>query len=62
MKELNNQILAAKQKHIDSRFHGNDGAVVTADTSALEKQIDEMVCTDKYPPNSLTTNFPSVER
>ena len=28
---------------MDSRFHGNDGAVVTADTSALERQIDEMV-------------------
>ena len=25
------------------KFHGNDGAVVTADTSALEQQIDEMV-------------------
>src|SRR3990172_13397399 len=49
---LVDQILTAKKhapegfnqgKDMDSRFHGNDGAVVTADTSALERQIDEMV-------------------
>jgi len=46
------QILAAKKhapegfnqgKDMDFRFHGNDGAAATADTSALERQIDEMV-------------------
>ena len=37
------QILAAKQKHMDSHFHGNDSAVATAGASALEHQIDNMV-------------------